>query len=315
MKAAPSSVTLLVLAVTLSFSLLITSSTGKRIEVVKNGGFEDGLENWTPFSYYIEHDQPATINDSKSHFGKYSVDVGLLDVNQTRTGRGVRQTIQLPPVTNLNLSFWVYLGSVTGSENFGTDIALIIYYSTRMGPKTMVYNIAWDPKESIYYGFPQPDKKTENVTNILIPNMLPYRWTHIERNLIKDFKSAYPIVDPKTTTSMTIEFVAVRFQKIGFVVSALLDDVSASYETEGELTPWTSSTTEIPPSPTTQSTATTTSTLTTPAEKSTQQQALTGIDPNFVVLTAGLVIIAAAAIFFSLKKKREAPKAKENKTK
>jgi LPXTG-motif cell wall-anchored protein len=37
--------------------------------------------------------------------------------------------------------------------------------------------------------------------------------------------------------------------------------------------------------------------------------------PNIAILTAGLVIIAAAAIFFSLKKKREAPKVIENKTK
>jgi len=248
----------------------------KRIELVKNEGFEYGIDHWQAFSYYPEFDKEAAVTDSKSHYGRYSLDTSISDLTHDRVGRGARQKIDLPRSSNLNLSFYVYLGSITGSENLHTNIALILYF---WGERTrvMVYNIAWDPSETVYYGFPRPDKSSENVTNIQLGGMLGYRWNRVARNLANDFKSAFPTADLTAIQSLTIELVAVRFQKVGFAVDAIWDDISLSYESEGELTPWT----------------------TTPTQ---QGGTVTGIDANFASLVVGLVVIVAAVLLASWKK-------------
>ena len=285
---------LLLLLTTLSISLLMTPAECKRIELVKNEGFEYGIDHWQAFSYYPEFDKEGTVTDSKSHYGRYSLETSIVDLTHDRVGRGARQKIDLPGSSNLNMSFYVYLGSVTGSQKLHTDIALILYF---WGEKTrvMVYNIAWDPSETIYYGFPRPDKSQENVTNIQLGGMLGYRWNRVVRNLANDFKSAFPTADLTTIQSLTIELVAVRFQKVGFVVDALWDDISLSYESEGELTPWTATPTEIPPSPPPPPTA---STPTIPMETVPQQGSiLAGTVTNYAGIVAVLVAVGIVLLF------------------
>lgn len=252
------------LIVILSFSFLIVPSACKGTELVKNGGFEDSLDNWSAFSYYPEQDDKAVITDSKPHYGRYSLEAGIIDKSQDHLGRGARQTINLEQCSDLKLSFWIYLGSVAGSQNLYTDVALIVTFLTDKNPKAIVYYAAWDPREEIYDGFPTPTMNSEDVTNILIPAMMIYRWNHVERDLARDFKNAYPSIDLRTVSSLSIELVSVRFEKIDFESETFWDDISLTCEVEesalwdesptpnesSEETKQTTTTTDQPPNPT-----------------------------------------------------------------
>lgn len=244
------------LIVILSFSFLIVPSACKGTELVKNGGFEEGLDNWSAFSYYPEQDDKPVITDSKPHYGKYSLEAGIIDKSKDRLGRGARQTINLEQCSDLKLSFWIYLGSMAGSQNLHTDVALIVTFFTEKNPKAIVYYAAWDPEEEIYDGFPIPTKNSEDVTSILIPAMMIYRWNHVERDLARDFKSAYSSIDLQTVSSLTIELVSVRFAKIDFVSETFWDDISLTCEVE-ETAGWNESTTSNESSGETKQTTTT----------------------------------------------------------
>jgi hypothetical protein len=244
---------------------------------VKNGGFEDSLNNWNAFSYYPEHDDKAVITDSKPHFGRYSLEGGIVDQSQDHLGRGARQTINLEQCSDLKLNFWVYLGSVTGSQNLHTDVALIVSFLTEKNPKAIVYYVAWDPEEEIYDGFPKPTMNSEDVTNILIPAMMIYRWNHVERDLARDFKNAHPSIDLRTVSSLSIELVSVRFQKIDFVSETFWDDISLTCESE-ETAVWNENPTPTESLEKTQQTTTTTKQSPDPTEE--PPQTVTTVAPS-----------------------------------
>jgi hypothetical protein len=257
------------LIIILSFSFLIAPSASKGTELVKNGGFEDSLDNWNVFSYYPEHDDKAVITDSKPHYGRYSLETGIINESQDHLGRGARQTINLEQCSDLKLSFWVYLGSVAGSQNLYTDVALIVTFLTEKNPKAIVYYVAWDPQEEIYDGFPTPTMNSEDVTNILIPAMMTYRWNHVERDLARDFKNAHPSLDLRTVSSLSIELVSVRFEKIDFVSETFWDDISLTCEVE-ETASWDESPTPNESSEEIQQTTTATDQTPNPIEEFTQ---------------------------------------------
>ena len=222
----------------LSLSIIAVPSNCKVIELVENGGFENGLDKWSSFGYDPQH-EAAKVTDAESHFGKYSLNASIAHNEQDLVGRGARQTIYVNQPSNLDLSFWVNLGSIAGSQNLHTNIAMIVSFQVEGNTKYIIYNVAWDPREEIYKAFPLPTKHSDDVVNILIPAMMNFRWNNIERDLSKDLESSYPNIDMKEISSITIELVAVRFQKVGFLIDAFWDDISLKGETE------------IAPSPTT----------------------------------------------------------------
>jgi len=222
----------------LSLSILTVPSSCKTIELVENGGFENGLDKWSSFGYDPQH-EAAKVTDAESHFGKYSLNASIAHNEQDLVGRGARQTIYVNQPSNLDLSFWINLGGVAGSQNLHTNIAMIVSFQVEGNTKYIIYNVAWDPSEEIYKGFPLPTKHSDDVVNILIPAMMNYRWNNVKRDLSKDFESSYPNIDVKEISSITIELVAVRFQKVGFLIEAFWDDVILKGQTE------------IAPSPTT----------------------------------------------------------------
>lgn len=219
-------------------SILIVPSSCKTVELVENGGFENGLEKWSSFGYDPQH-EAAKVTDTESHFGKHSLNASLAHDDRDNVGSGARQTIYVNQPSNLDLSFWVNLGTVAGSQNLHTNIAMIVSFQVEGNTKYIIYNVAWDPREEIYKGFPLPTKHSDDIVNILIPAMMNFRWNNIERDLSKDLESSYPNIDVKEISSITIELVAVRFQKVGFLIDAFWDDISLKGETE------------IAPSPTT----------------------------------------------------------------
>ena len=86
--------------------------------------------------------------------------------------------------------------------------------------------------------------------NVYLPAMMNFRWNNIERNLSKDLESSYPNIDTKEISSITIELVAVRFQKVGFLIDAFWDDISLKGETEMAPSPTSPTTTQAEPTET-----------------------------------------------------------------
>lgn len=215
----------------LSLSILTVPSSCKTIELVENGGFENGLDKWSSFGYDPQHEK-AKVTDAESHFGKYSLNASIAHNEQDLVGRGARQTIYVNRPSNLDLSFWVNLGSIAGSQNLHTNIAMIVSFQVEGNAKCIIYNVAWDPREEIYKGFPLPTKHSDDVVNMLIPAMMNFRWNNVERDLSKDFENSYPNIDVKEISSITIELVAVRFQKVGFLIDVFWDDIILKGETE-----------------------------------------------------------------------------------
>jgi len=230
----------------LSLSILTLPSSCKTIELVENGGFENGLDKWSSFGYDPQHEE-AKVTDAESHFGKYSLNASIAENEQDNVGRGARQTIYVNQPSNLDLSFWVNLGTIAGSQNLHTNIAMMISFQVEGNAKYIIYNVAWDPREEIYKSFPLPTKHSDDVVNILIPAMMNFRWNNVKRDLSKDFESSYPSIDVKEISSITIELVAVRFQKVGFLIDVFWDDISLKGETEIVASPTTPTPTQSEP--------------------------------------------------------------------
>ena len=237
---------LFLLSLILLSSLTVLASC-KTIELVENGGFENGLDNWSSFGYDPQHEK-ATITDTESHFGKYSLNASIAHNDQDNVGSGARQTIYVNNPSNLDLSFWVNLGSIAGSQNMHTNIAMIVSFQFDGSTKYIIYNVAWDPREEIYKGFPLPTKHSDDAVNILIPAMMNFRWNNVKRDLSKDFENSYPNIDITEISSITIELVAVRFQKVGFLIDTFWDDISLKGETETLPSQTTSTPTQSEPS-------------------------------------------------------------------
>ncbi|WP_455369750.1 carbohydrate binding domain-containing protein [[Eubacterium] cellulosolvens] len=218
-------------------------------ELVENGGFENGLDRWSTFGYDPQNEE-AKVTDTETHFGKYSLNASIPHNEEDQVGRGARQTIYVNQPSNLDLSFWVNLGSIAGSQNLHTNIAMIVSFQIEGNAKYIIYNVAWDPREEIYKSFPLPTKRSDDVVNILIPAMMNFRWNHVERDLSKDFESSYPNINMKEISSITIELVAVRFQKVGFLIDVFWDDISLKGETEIATSPITPTPTQSEPTET-----------------------------------------------------------------
>ena len=194
---------LFLLTIILLSNLTILASC-KTIELVENGGFENGVDKWSSFGYDPQHEK-AKITDTESHFGRYSLNASIVHNDQDTVGSGARQTIYVNNPSNLDLSFWVNLGTIAGSQNMHTNIAMIVSFQVDGNTKYIIYNVAWDPREEIYKGFPLPIKSSDDVVNILIPAMMNFRWNNVKRDLSKDFENSYPLFLAKLWLFFTLE--------------------------------------------------------------------------------------------------------------
>ena len=291
----------------ISLSILTVPSSCKTMELIENGGFENGLDKWSSFGYDPQHEE-AKVTGDESHFGKYSLNASIAHNEQDNVGRGARQTIYVNQPSNLELSFGVNLGTIAGSQNLHTNIAMIISFQVEGNVKYIIYNVAWDPREENYKGFPLPSKHSDDVVNILIPAMMNFRWNNVERDLSKDFESSYPNIDVKEISSITIELVAVRFQKVGFLIDAFWDDVSLKGETEIAPSPTTPTPTQSEPTetPTQTETVISPSITTETPTKETSYVPQTGVNHWTQISTVATImgtILAMATLFVHLRRR------------
>ncbi|MBS7622761.1 CdvA-like protein [Candidatus Bathyarchaeota archaeon] len=198
------------------------------IELVKNGGFEDGLSPWKSFSYSPQLLLNGTTTDFRSYSGNYSLCTPT-GSGAGGAGGGAYQYVSLGQASNLRLSFRVYLVGAAGVTT-STNIAVVISFYSGDTSRILAYYVAWSKNIPIYSDFPAPTVNSEKVTNILILGMERDRWNYVERNPEEDFKRAYPSIQFDTIREASVALIAVCFLGTGANINAYWDDVSLTCE-------------------------------------------------------------------------------------
>jgi hypothetical protein len=222
----------------ISLSPLVIPSECETAELVKNGGFEDGLRGWTGFSYCPQLPLDGVVTSYRSHSGRNSLftECGTGGEHCFGVGGGARQQIQLNKASDLRLDFWVYLFDVP-EINSWTDIALIADFRMPHDERTLVYYLTWADNILIYNNFPLPALSSKNVSNLLLQNLRRNVWIHVERDLKADFEKGHPDMDFDIVQNLTVTLLAVTFQRLSLTSKgAFWDDVKLAYKQMSEPT-------------------------------------------------------------------------------
>jgi len=277
------------------------------VELIKNGGFEDGLNYWRSVGYG-KCSVNATVTSSQAHSGRYSLDIKTGEVTEMECiGSYAFQYVDLPKgIINLSLSFWFYSPYV-GLSSSRECFAMIIGFWAAKAPRFLVYNVFWDPDMKFFKDFPPTSKSTQNVTNIMIYRLTAYQWNHIERNLTEDFKKYYPNDNFNDVHGMTIMMIAIG-QYVVNPVHAYWDDISLTCKlAEPPKTPVPTAT----PTPTLTSTPTLPPTQTTPTkpQQTTPQSQIFQkeryIDTALIGIVVAVLIVASCLPLFTKRSKTE----------
>jgi ribosomal protein L40E len=249
------------------------------VELLDNGGFEDGMSPWVSYSYWSQCAMNATITSLQSYEGKYSIhtDTGQMGMNVIGevifdpsgavstappkegalgwcVGGGAYQIVELDQISDLELSFWIYLVGAT-EVTMGTDTAMVIWFWKDDTFRVLAYYMTWGSNVPIYKNFPQPIMSLGNIANILIYGTPPGRWSHVERQLEDDFKQAYPNDDLSSFKKLTVQLIGAGVRGGGNSIHAYWDKISLTTESmlQEEPSPIPQPTTPSPTSPTTPS--------------------------------------------------------------
>lgn len=268
---------LFVLILTNVFSF--SQVNAETVELIENGGFEDGMSPWVSYSYWTQCAMNATITDLQSYEGKYSIhtDTGQMGMSLIGevifdpsgaiatappkeaamgwcVGGGAYQIVELDRVSDLELSFWINLVGAT-EVTMGTDIAMVVWFWKDDTFRVLAYYMTWGSNVPIYKNFPQPIMSLGNITNVLIHGALPGRWSYVERQLEEDFKQAYPNDDLSSFKKLTVQIIGAGVRGGGNPVHAYWDKISLTTESmlQEEPSPIPQPTTPSPTSPTTPS--------------------------------------------------------------
>jgi hypothetical protein len=246
------------LLLTTVISLLAAPSRCEVVELVANGGFENGMNGWSGFSYCNQLPREGAATDYRAYSGRYSLYTlsGTGGEHCYGVGGGATQEIQLNRRSNLTLQFNVYLFG-TSQVNAWVDIALIVDFWTTQTKKTIVYYVAWTENIAVYRDYPLPKMTSENVKNILLSDLASDKWNHVKRDIDADLKQTYPNITVASVERVSITLLAVTFQRLTSVpMGAFWDDVSITYEPVSE--PTSTPMPSLTPTPTTNSTPTAT---------------------------------------------------------
>jgi hypothetical protein len=247
------------------------------VELLDNGGFEDGMSPWVSYSYWSQCAMNGTITDLRSYEGKYSLytNTGQMGMNVIGevifdpsgaiatappkegalgwcVGGGAYQIIELDKVSDLELSFWIHLVGAT-EVTMGTDTAMLVWFWKDDTYRVIAYYMTWGSNVPIYKNFPQPIMSLGNITNILIYGTPPGRWRHVERQLDEDFKQAYPNDDLNSYKKLTVQIIGAGVRGGGHPIHVYWDKISLTTESmlQEEPSPVPQPTTPSPTSPTT----------------------------------------------------------------
>ncbi|MBS7628859.1 hypothetical protein KEJ23_02625 [Candidatus Bathyarchaeota archaeon] len=222
------SCTLLLISIISSLAL---PSRCETVELVTNGGFENGMNGWRGFSYCDKLPREGTTTNYRACSGVYSLYTlcGTGGEHCYGVGGGATQEIRLNQMSNLTLRFSVYPFGVP-EENAWINIALIADFWISQSRKTIVYYVAWTENIAIYRDYPLPTMASENVKNILLSSIECDKWSKIVRNIDLDFKQTYPNIPVSSVERVAVTLLAVTFQRLASVpAGAFWDDVSITF--------------------------------------------------------------------------------------
>lgn len=266
-------ISILILMNVFSFSQV----KAETVELLDNGGFEDGMSPWVSYSYWPQCAMNATVTDLQSYEGKYSIhtDTGQMGMNVIGevifdpsgaintappqevamgwcVGGGAYQIVELDQVSDLELSFLINLVGAT-EVTMGTDTAMLVWFWKDDTYRVITYYMTWGSNVPIYKNFPQPVMSLGNITNILIYGTPPGRWTLVERQLDEDFKQAYPNDDLSSFKKLTVQLIGAGVRGGGHPINAYWDKISLTTESiiQEEPSPVPQPKTPSPTSPTT----------------------------------------------------------------
>ena len=309
-------ISILILMNVFSFSQV----KAETVELLDNGGFEDGMSPWVSYSYWPQCAMNATITDLQSYEGKYSLytDTGQMGMNVIGevifdpsgaittappkeaalgwcVGGGAYQIVELDQVSDLELSFWINLVGAT-EVTMGTDTAMLVWFWKDDTFRVIAYYMTWGSNVPIYKNFPQPIMSLGNITNILIYGTPPGRWRHVERQLDEDFKQAYPNDDLSSYKKLTVQIIGAGVRGGGHPIHVYWDKISLTTESmlQEEPSPvpqpTTPSPTTLPPSPGLPSEDETTSTPKSPTTKRMPELGI-GISLNSILLVIFILLV------------------------
>ncbi|MGB6680719.1 MAG: carbohydrate binding domain-containing protein [Candidatus Bathyarchaeia archaeon] len=154
----------LICCILVSFLILnINYCQAESNNLIKNGGFEDGVVSW--FKVTGAEASPSDLN---SHSGRTSI----------RTSNGsLWQVVQVDSPENLKLEFWAYLDSVPGEPSGRTVGAVNVWVKTDT-----------DKKGITYYVFNKNHESQGDIQKKVMLALQRDRWNRIELELFEEFE-------------------------------------------------------------------------------------------------------------------------------
>jgi ABC-2 type transport system ATP-binding protein len=273
----------------------ISNSVSAASQLVKNEGFEKGIDYWTRTG--VE----AAVSDSYAHSGRYS-----LRMNDGSAW----QTIQLEKTSgfSLKLDFWVFLFNPTTTTG-KTEAALTVEASS----ETIKNNVSYYVTENI------PQQKI--TTALHISDLQLNKWNHVEADLDQDFKKLYPNFDLNTAQKLRI---IISSHNTSYPQS-FWDGISLAYEVASQPASSTTPAASPPPpitetptptaGPTAPSPTTTPTIMPSPSPTATSETGLKTEEASKTDYTTPVLVIAAfgaviggAVIMLKRKPKPQAPR-------
>lgn len=220
----------LICCILVSFLILnINYCQAESSNLIKNGGFEDGVTSWFKVT-----GAEASTSDLNSHSGRTSL----------RTSNGsLWQIVQVDSPENLKLEFWAYLDSVPGEPSERTVGAMNIWIKTDTSKKGITY-----------YVFNKNHESQGDIEKTVMLALQRDRWNQFELDLMEAFED----LDFSKIQEVNITLWAFRSPE----PIVYWDDISLTYaqksreQTQAPTTTQTDTTQS--PEPTTQKPATTT---------------------------------------------------------
>jgi hypothetical protein len=174
------------LIVVLEASTLL-AQPASRVELVTNGGFENGWEGWEKYSLGRGY---ASFDPVKPYDGQFSLAIQGTPTPQSGTeyGSGVRQNIEGSPLPiNLDFSFWVKPW-VSGKGIVQIKAMLTLYTSRQSAESSVlkiIYYVAWRGDAESWANV-RPDE-----ADYFVRGVTPFSWNYFEANVQNDFEERW----------------------------------------------------------------------------------------------------------------------------
>jgi len=272
------------------------------IELVVNGGFENGWEGWEKYSLDRGY---ASLDPVDPYDGQYSLAIQGSPTPQagTKYGSGVHQTIEnsnLP--LDLDFAFWVKPWfSGRGIVEIKAMLTLHVSHQTA-GARVLkiLYYVAWLGEVESWANI------REDEADYFIQHGTPFSWNYFETSVKDDFEERWGDASGYSLTEIVITFEIVVGYPATNTEYANWDEVSLTTVQMTSTGTGTTSitTTHVTSTPTTRITTASATTGTATTTRSTEENPLV-IRPEITAGAIVLILVAAIVALLALRRRRQ----------